>query len=41
LAAVLLTVVPGLFVGAMISKTLASFLEEQDLFVPSDDEDDD
>jgi hypothetical protein len=28
-------------VGAMISKTLASFLEEQDLFVPSDDEDDD
>ncbi|CAG0921888.1 unnamed protein product [Notodromas monacha] len=41
LAAVFLTVIPGLFLGAMISKTLASFLEEQDLFVPSDDDDDD
>jgi hypothetical protein len=41
MAGVFVTVIPGLFLGAMISKTLASFLEEQDLFVPSDDDDDD
>lgn len=38
---VLLTVVTGLLVGAAISKNIASFLEENDLFVPSDDDDDD
>lgn len=37
---VLCSVVPGLFIGAAISKTIANFLEENDLFVPSDDDDD-
>ncbi|RXG59319.1 Essential MCU regulator, mitochondrial [Armadillidium vulgare] len=31
----------GITVGALISKNIASFLEENDLFVPSDDDDDD
>lgn len=30
----------GLFVGAAISKNIANFLEENELFVPSDDDDD-
>lgn len=34
-------VVPGLLIGAMISKNMANFLEENDLFVPSEDDDDD
>ncbi|CAG9761151.1 unnamed protein product [Ceutorhynchus assimilis] len=38
---VILTVVPGLLIGAGISKNIANFLEENDLFVPSDDDDDD
>lgn len=38
---VLVTVVSGLLIGAAISKNIASFLEENDLFVPSDDDDDD
>lgn len=38
---VIITVIPGLLVGASISKTIANFLEENDLFVPSDDDDDD
>ncbi|XP_017776000.1 PREDICTED: protein EMRE homolog, mitochondrial [Nicrophorus vespilloides] len=38
---VICTVVPGLLIGATISKYIASFLEENDLFVPSDDDDDD
>ncbi|XP_033251913.1 essential MCU regulator, mitochondrial-like [Drosophila miranda] len=33
-------VIPGLFIGATISKNVANFLEENDLFVPSDDDDD-
>lgn len=37
---VLCTVVSGLFIGAAISKSMANFLEENDLFVPSDDDDD-
>lgn len=37
---VILSVVPGLFIGAAISKSVANFLEENDLFVPSDDDDD-
>lgn len=37
---VLCSVVPGLFIGAAISKHVANFLEENDLFVPSDDDDD-
>ncbi|XP_044271648.1 essential MCU regulator, mitochondrial [Tribolium madens] len=37
----ILTVVPGLLIGAAISKSIANFLEENDLFVPSDDDDDD
>lgn len=35
------SVVPGLLIGAAISKNMASFLEENDLFVPSDEDDDD
>lgn len=38
---ILLTVIPGLLIGAAISKNIANFLEENDLFVPSDDDDDD
>jgi len=38
---ILCTVTPGLFIGAAISRNIASFLEENDLFVPSDDDDDD
>ncbi|EEB15212.1 conserved hypothetical protein [Pediculus humanus corporis] len=38
---VIFTVIPGLLIGATISKTIANFLEENDLFVPSDDDDDD
>lgn len=34
------SVVPGLFIGAAISKSVANFLEENELFVPSDDDDD-
>lgn len=40
LAGILCSVVPGLFIGAAISKSVANFLEENDLFVPSDDDDD-
>lgn len=35
-----LTITAGLAVGSLISKNVASFLEENDLFVPSDDDDD-
>jgi len=31
----------GLLLGAAISKNIASFLEENELFVPTDDDDDD
>lgn len=41
LIGVILTVIPGLLIGATISKNMANFLEENDLFVPSDDDDDD
>lgn len=34
-------VIPGLLIGATISKNIANFLEENDLFVPADDDDDD
>ena len=37
---VAVTVSAGITVGSMISKDVASFLEENDLFVPSDDDDD-
>lgn len=40
LVGILCSVVPGLFIGAAISKSVANFLEENDLFVPSDDDDD-
>lgn len=40
LLAIMCAVIPGLFVGATISKNVANFLEENDLFVPSDDDDD-
>lgn len=40
LLAIICAVIPGLFVGATISKNVANFLEENDLFVPSDDDDD-
>lgn len=41
LIAIVMTIIPGLFVGAVISKSIANFLEENELFVPSDDDDDD
>ncbi|XP_055595151.1 essential MCU regulator, mitochondrial-like [Uranotaenia lowii] len=41
LIGIVLTVIPGLLIGATISKNMANFLEENDLFVPSDDDDDD
>ncbi|KAH6943252.1 hypothetical protein HPB50_017978 [Hyalomma asiaticum] len=37
---VLVTVLPGLYIGATISKEGAAFLEENDIFVPDDDDDD-
>ncbi|XP_031629074.1 essential MCU regulator, mitochondrial [Contarinia nasturtii] len=40
LLGIICSVVPGLFIGAAISKNVANFLEENDLFVPSDDDDD-
>lgn len=40
LFAIFCAVIPGLFVGATISKNVANFLEENDLFVPADDDDD-
>lgn len=39
-AGVAIAVTTGVTVGSLISKDLASFLEENDLFVPSDDDDD-
>jgi len=33
-------VIPGLLIGAVISKNIASFLEENDLFIPDDEDDD-
>ncbi|KOB71968.1 hypothetical protein OBRU01_12912 [Operophtera brumata] len=41
LIGIVMTIIPGLFVGAVISKSIANFLEENELFVPSDDDDDD
>jgi len=41
LAGITGTISTGLLVGAGISKNIASFLEENELFVPSDDDDDD
>jgi hypothetical protein len=38
---VTLTVTAGLIIGAAFSKNMASFLEENELFVPADDDDDD
>lgn len=40
LIGIICSVLPGLFIGAAISKSVANFLEENDLFVPSDDDDD-
>lgn len=41
LLGLVMSVVPGLLIGAAISKNIANFLEENELFVPSDDDDDD
>lgn len=41
LVGIICTVIPGLLIGATISKYMANFLEENELFVPSDDENDD
>ncbi|XP_055855197.1 essential MCU regulator, mitochondrial [Episyrphus balteatus] len=41
LVGVMCAVIPGLFIGAAISKSVANFLEENELFVPADDDDDD
>ena len=38
---VICTVSIGLFIGATISKNVAGFLEDNDLFIPPEDEDDD
>ncbi|CAD1480052.1 unnamed protein product [Heterotrigona itama] len=38
---VLSGVVTGLIIGTNLSKMIANFLEEKELFVPSDDDDDD
>ncbi|CAB0042155.1 unnamed protein product [Trichogramma brassicae] len=38
---VICAVSTGLFIGANLSKNIANFLEENELFVPSDDDDDD
>lgn len=40
LLGVTVAVTAGLMVGSAISKDVASFLEENELFVPSDDDDD-
>lgn len=40
LVKVLLVSVLGLYIGASVSRRMASFLEENDLFVPDDDDDD-
>ncbi|CAL1285640.1 unnamed protein product [Larinioides sclopetarius] len=37
----LLTVLPGLYLGATVSKEGAAFLEENDIFVPDEDDDED
>jgi hypothetical protein len=39
-AGVAVAVTTGITIGSLISKDVASFLEENDLFVPSDDDDD-
>ncbi|EEC17523.1 conserved hypothetical protein [Ixodes scapularis] len=36
----ILAVLPGLYVGATISRQGAAFLEENDIFVPDEDDDD-
>ncbi|BES97699.1 unnamed protein product [Nesidiocoris tenuis] len=41
LVGIVCAVVPGLLIGATISKKMANFLEENELFVPSEDDDDD
>ncbi|XP_029054568.1 essential MCU regulator, mitochondrial [Osmia bicornis bicornis] len=38
---VICSVTIGLITGATMSKIIANFLEEKELFVPSDDDDDD
>ncbi|XP_059619664.1 essential MCU regulator, mitochondrial-like [Phlebotomus argentipes] len=40
LVGIFCTVIPGLLVGAAISKNVANFLEENELFVPDEEEDD-
>lgn len=36
---VIMTVTPGLYLGATLSKQGAAFLEENDIFVPEEDDD--
>ncbi|XP_050590507.1 essential MCU regulator, mitochondrial [Bombus affinis] len=38
---VICSVMTGLVIGATLSKMMANFLEEKELFIPSDDDDDD
>ncbi|KAG6804150.1 essential MCU regulator, mitochondrial [Apis mellifera caucasica] len=38
---VICSVTLGLIIGTTISKRMANFLEEKELFIPSDDDDDD
>ncbi|XP_076234241.1 essential MCU regulator [Calliopsis andreniformis] len=38
---VICSVVTGVVIGVTVSKMVANFLEEKELFVPSDDDDDD
>ena len=35
---VLAVILPGLYIGAHTAKTMAIYLEENDLFVPTDDD---
>lgn len=37
---IILTMTPGLYIGAFTAKTLAEWMEETELFVPDDDDDD-
>ncbi|XP_076762588.1 essential MCU regulator [Xylocopa sonorina] len=38
---VICSVTTGLIIGTTLSKMMANFLEEKELFIPSDDDDDD
>lgn len=41
LPSIVCSIMIGIFIGSNISKMVANFLEEKELFIPSDDDDDD